>query len=347
METFEEKLSCLRSSIDNHIYCFFEKVSTQEISVLFPRTLNTIIFEEVRSLVTNGGKRIRSAILIHGAALFDEHALEKSVIYQAAIALELLHASYLIYDDIIDDDAMRRGYPSTHINLAQHVGDEKKGKNLAILAAILASALSQYIITKLPIEPHLHIKLLNVYADMQTFCIEGGVYELTENVDPISTAEQKTSGYTTMGPLLLGAILGGATQHDLRELSKAASDLGVAFQLQDDLLNAFGKTCNTGKPIGSDLRNGQKTWLFKQGMELANKNDRKILSAAIGNINASNKLIKQAHSILERCGARKACQKRIDLLNQNFITFIEKSNYQKSACSFFCNLVLAIANRIS
>jgi geranylgeranyl diphosphate synthase type I len=126
----------------------------------------------------------------------------------------------------------------------------------------------------------------------------------------------KTGSYTVRGPLRLGAILASAKPDTLSALDRFALPVGVAFQMQDDLLSAFGETARTGKPLGNDLRAGKRTALLAAGLSLARGKALRTLQRAVGNASATDAEVRDALAVLESSGARRAIEARVTQLSE-------------------------------
>lgn len=253
-------------------------------------------------LVRRGGKRLRPALLA-AAARACGRDLDAAVI-DAGCAWELLQAYFLVHDDWMDGDATRRGGPTVHVTLGERHRDAHLGASLAILAGDLACALAHRVIAASDAPREALVMFARVHEDV----VLGQTLDLTLGAHDLDAVERmhalKTASYTTRGPIALGAILAGA-RADL--LDSFAAPLGIAFQLRDDLLGAFGSTELTGKPVGSDLRSGKRTALIAEAF--VRTDDRAALerSLAAGDVAA-------IMSILEKSGARAAVEARATAL---------------------------------
>jgi geranylgeranyl diphosphate synthase, type I len=134
--------------------------------------------------------------------------------------------------------------------------------------------------------------------------------------DPERVYALKTASYTVQGPLAMGALLASAPRSLLSLLERFAQPAGIAFQLRDDLLGAFGRPETTGKPHGADLSAGKFTLLVKLGLARSRHRDRAVLRRVIGNTSATSLELEQALGVLERSGARAAVERRITELSQ-------------------------------
>jgi geranylgeranyl diphosphate synthase type I len=261
-----------------------------------------------------GGKRLRPALAVVGFRVADPVA-DLEPVLDAGLALELLHSYLLVHDDWMDGDELRRGGPTVHTSLARRFKDEKLGATSAILAGDLAAGLALETLSHLPL-PNGHAgALLECFARMQEDAILGqGLDVIGRGYDPEVAYALKTGSYTVRGPLRLGALLGGADTRTLRALDRFATPVGVAFQLADDLLSAFGSSALTGKALGNDLRAGKRTSLLLTGLRRARGRDRRILKSVVGKTKASDREIGRALAVLESSGARAAVEQRIEEL---------------------------------
>jgi geranylgeranyl diphosphate synthase, type I len=259
-----------------------------------------------------GGKRVRPALAVVGFRVAEPKASLEAVL-DAGLALELLHTYLLVHDDWMDEDALRRGGPTVHTTLAQRFKSEKLGAAAAILAGDLAASLALETFAKLPFPNGRAGALVECFAKMQEGAVLGqGLDVVGSGYDPEVAYALKTGSYTVRGPLRLGALLGGADARTLRALDRFAAPVGIAFQLADDLLSAFGSSAVTGKALGNDLRAGKRTSLLLTGLRRARGRDRRILKNVVGKAKASEAEVSRALAVLESSGARAAVEQRIE-----------------------------------
>jgi geranylgeranyl diphosphate synthase type II len=229
------------------------------------------LYEPVRYILSLGGKRIRPALVILACDLFAD-AVEPAVL--PAMAIEIFHNFTLLHDDIMDRSSIRRGQPTVHI---------KYSENVAILSGDVMSILASRLMNKAP------GVVLNVVHDVYTrtamqVC-EG--QQMDMNFEELLTVSEEE--YLTMielktavliaASLKIGAILGGSSQRDAEDLYKFGRNLGLAFQLQDDLLDTFGDPKLTGKKLGTDIVDNKKTFLMIQALEASSVQQREELTA--------------------------------------------------------------------
>ncbi|MFZ5894392.1 MAG: polyprenyl synthetase family protein [Myxococcota bacterium] len=272
---------------------------------------------EVREMVAalndlsrRGGKRLRPALLMAGFRAASHRSA--AVALDAGVALELLQSYFLIHDDWMDGDLVRRGGPSVHALLSRSLKDEHKGAASAILAGDYAAALALEVLARLRVPSAKSAAVLAAFAEMQLSAVAGQQIDLVGKAQDIEAAYVlKTGSYTVYGPLRLGAILAGGSPRLLNKLERLARPLGVGFQLRDDLLSAFGDPVQTGKPLGNDLKAGKRTLLLAEALRRARGKDRGVLASVVGNARAKERDVKSALQVMDTCGARAWVEARV------------------------------------
>jgi octaprenyl-diphosphate synthase len=197
---------------------------------------------------TSGGKRIRPAVLLMAARLSGYQG-ERAVLYAAVV--EFIHTATLVHDDIIDDSALRRGRQAVH---------SRWGNDITVL-------LGDYLYIKSMAMALTHdtLELVRVLCDVTLHMIEGELYQLTKNGDATISEEEhfdiirRKTAFLFGGCSQIGGMLGGISAEQEQALREYGFNLGIAFQLVDDLLDFTGDVEAVGKPIGSDLREGKVT----------------------------------------------------------------------------------------
>ncbi len=268
----------------------------------------------IRDLVLRGGKRLRPALLVAGYRSASTTApLEPAL--DAGVALELLQAYFLIHDDWMDQDVVRRGGPAVHAQLAKSFHSRRLGHAAGILAGDYAAALAAEALARVNAPPATAQRVFATFARMQLDAVTGQQLDLMGKVKDIEAAYAlKTASYTVLGPLRIGALLAAAPPRVLATLDRYAQPVGIAFQLRDDILSAFGDPGETGKPFGNDLKSGKRTVLLAAALKRARGRDHRLLESVVGNVKAKDSDVKRAVDVLERSGARRAVETRIDEL---------------------------------
>jgi geranylgeranyl diphosphate synthase type II len=242
-----------------------------------------------------GGKRVRPVLCLMGNELFGDIHPDA---WQVATAVELFHNFTLIHDDIMDNAPLRRGQPTVH---------EKYGASTALLAGDVMLVVAYDYINKIHTE-QLH-KIIHHFSKTAREVCEGQQldmnFEKQEVVsmdDYIHMIELKTS-VLLAASLQMGAILGGAGQANQQQLYAFGRNLGIAFQVQDDYLDAFGDPAKFGKQPGGDIVANKKTFLLIKALELASDSQRKELKRLLA-IDAPDK-VEKVLSIFKDCGVDK------------------------------------------
>ena len=223
-----------------------------------------IIYKAMRYSVFAGGKRLRPILMMNTCKMCGGDVNE---VIPFACALEMIHTYSLIHDDLpaMDNDDLRRGMPTSHI---------KFGEATAILAgdALLNKAfevVSQYNGNN----PQRAIKAMNMLAVSSGTegMIGGQIVDMESEGKDITLDELKYLHLNKTGAIIrsactVGALMGGANDGEIKAVDEFAQNLGVAFQIQDDLLDIYGDEKVLGKPVGSDDRNDKKTYVTVNGV---------------------------------------------------------------------------------
>jgi geranylgeranyl diphosphate synthase type I len=227
----------------------------------------------IRPFLT-GGKMIRGSLILAAHNRFGGTADRDAV--KAAAAMELFHSAFLIHDDIMDDDPLRRGRPSVHVQyrlLAEQEGLSDPagfGRGAALCAGDVLLFLGHEILSTLTSAPAIKTDVLRLFArelahvgpaQVQDVYFAKTRREVTRE-DIFRLYTYKTARYTFSLPLSVGARLAGAGSKILGDLVEIGRDLGLIFQIKDDELGQFGNPKTTGKPVGSDIGEGKKTLYY-------------------------------------------------------------------------------------
>ncbi len=236
---------------------FEEKFSQRH----FPEAPATL-YNAAEYILEIGGKRIRPVSVLMGNELFDEINPDA---WQVATAIELFHNFSLIHDDIMDQAPLRRGLPTVHT---------KYGASTALLAGDVMFAQAYDYLTR--INPAYIQKIIKLFNTTSKQVCEGQQLDM----DFEQMKQVQFSAYESMiilktsvllaASLQLGAILGGAGDRNQYHIYEFGKNLGIAFQLQDDYLDAFGDPTKFGKQVGGDILANKKTFLLIHTLEVAN-----------------------------------------------------------------------------
>lgn len=240
----------------------------------FPDEPGTL-YQPAAYILGIGGKRIRPVCVLMGNQLFNDIDPDA---YHAATAIELFHNFSLIHDDIMDKAPLRRGMQTVH---------EKYGESTALLAGDVMFVKAYEYLNK--IRPAMLQKVLYLFNNTASAVCEGQQLDMDfEKRDMVQMGEYvnmitlKTS-VLLAASLKLGAILGGAGEGNQNHLFEFGKNLGIAFQVQDDYLDAFGNPEKFGKKVGGDIMANKKTFLMIHAFETANTHQLNELKSLIQN----------------------------------------------------------------
>ncbi len=258
------------------------------------------LYEPCRYLIGLGGKRIRPVLCLMGAELFGD--IHKDA-YRAATGIELFHNFTLMHDDIMDKAPLRRGQPTVH---------ERNGLTAGILCGDVMCIEAYRQLASVTTHIHAVLHLFNRTAiqvcEGQQLDMD---YEQRDDVsvdEYIRMIELKTS-VLLAASLKIGALIGGATEGAADKLYNFGRALGIAFQLQDDYLDAFGDTEKLGKQAGGDILSDKKTFLHLKAMEGLSADDIAILKNLQGN--TENKKVDTTLALFRKSGADVQCREAV------------------------------------
>lgn len=260
----------LRKNIDTSLASFLETVKKDyKLHLVSP-----LLFESIKEFSLREGKRLRPLLLIltYKAYSPKNRGIAREL-YNASTCMEFLHNFMLIHDDIIDRSDLRRGRPTLHKVLAKTVPSkdaDKLGIDLGIIAGdiVYALAIDAFLSIKEPLERK--ERALKYFIQTAAFTAMGEFIDTVFGVKGIADVSEKdvflnytlkTARYTFDCPMVTGAILAGAPEKDIKQLSEYGLLIGQAFQIQDDIIGIFETEANIGKSILSDLAESKKTIL--------------------------------------------------------------------------------------
>jgi len=304
----------VRVSVDNYIIEFYatEIARAEAVSPDYAR-----LWQVLGDTYLAGGKRLRPYMVVLAFHACGGGRVEGDVL-AAAAALELLHCSMLIHDDIIDRDTVRHGKPNVagqyrgvyaaHLEPAKrdHLADSAAllGGDLLIMSAHRLIAESNFSAEKRLVALRLMNDAIFNVVGGELLDAESTTKTMSE-VDSLAIARYKTAHYSFVTPFIMGASLAGADRDTLAILTQYGDALGVAFQLADDLLGLFGDEEETGKPATSDLREGRRTFIMQKSYELASPAACAELDAIVGT-EVTLEQLGRVRTIMRECGAYDA-----------------------------------------
>jgi geranylgeranyl diphosphate synthase, type I len=303
------------------------------------------------------GKRLRPAFCYWGFR--GGGGPDGPEIITAAAALELLHASALVHDDVMDGSDTRRGQPALHRRFAaEHAGAgwsgpaDSFGVGAAILMGDLLLSWTDEMFQASGFPPGATRRGHRVLSTMRTEVMAGQYLDLLEQVSGAGTVESalrvancKSAKYTVERPLHLGAALAGAPDDVVRAYSRYGLPIGLAFQLRDDVLGVFGDPAQTGKPAGDDLREGKRTVLVALAFAKASAAQAAALGRRLGDRGLGQAGVSQAREIIASTGALAECEEMIDRYLSGALTALADAPVTAEAKEALAELALAATAR--
>jgi geranylgeranyl diphosphate synthase, type I len=283
-----------------------------------------------------GGKRLRAAFCYWGWRTGGGDADDDRIV-TAAASVEMLHASALAHDDVMDDSDTRRGRPSAHRQFQQMhetgrwQGDASDfGRSAAMLLGDLLLSWSDEMLRTCGLPDDRTLRGLRFFDAMRTEVVAGQYLDLVAQSQGQTSVPQamrvvrfKAAKYTVERPLHLGAALAGADPEVITALSSYGLPLGEAFQLRDDVLGVFGDPGVTGKPAGDDLREGKRTVLIGLAHERAGAEQRSVLDRMLGHKKLDDQGVQRLQEVITACGALAAVEELITELTAAATTALE------------------------
>lgn len=228
------------------------------------------LYEPITYILALGGKRMRPVLLLMGCELFGGAAASA---IDPALAIEVFHNFSLVHDDIMDKAPLRRGKATVH---------EKWNPNIAILSGDVMLVEAYKLIMK--VDDRLLREVLTIFNNTAVGVCEGQQWDMNfETRNQVGIEEyvnmiRLKTAVLLGGALKIGALIGGASAGDAELLCQFGEHLGIAFQLQDDILDVYGDPEKFGKQVGGDIISNKKTYLLIKALELAKDNQAVVLN---------------------------------------------------------------------
>lgn len=262
------------------------------------------LYDPIRYSMSLGGKRLRPVLCLSTCALFkDDYEQAKS----AAMAIEVFHNFTLLHDDVMDKACIRRGKPTVVA---------KYGLNTAILSGD-AMLIEAYRLLQQTDSPSYSI-IMDTFNEMARGVCEGQQLDMDfETRDDVTADEymemiRLKTAVLLAGSIKIGALVGGAASQEVQALYDYGILIGLAFQLQDDLLDSFGNPETFGKAIGGDIMDNKKTYLLIKALAGADTNQKREIQAWMGNPDAvREEKVEAMRELFEATGARAATEEKV------------------------------------
>ncbi|MGM0545115.1 MAG: polyprenyl synthetase family protein [Bacteroidota bacterium] len=300
----------------------------------------SLLYDPVRYTLSLTGKRVRPYLTLIGAGLCEGHTDEA---LPAAISIELLHNFTLLHDDIMDCAEKRRGEPSVY---------KKWDSNTAILSgdAMYAKAFKQlqYYGESDSYTKEQYKTILDIFLDSAERVCEGQAFDLMFEDEPdvsieayLKMIEGKTAALIS-GALTMGGAVAGATENTLNELRFIGRKAGVAFQIQDDLLDAIADPDKFGKKRGGDIIEGKKTYLTLLALERCNNDQKKKLINILADPHCGSEGVDHIIRLYEQLNVLGDTEKAVQYHYQEALEHLDQfdnTKYKNEIISFFNRLI--------
>ena len=299
--------------------------------------------DEIKRL-SKGGKRVRGYLVKLGAMLFGKDDDDYTSL---AAALEIFQTAILIHDDIIDEADKRRGMETINSKYKGHIGISK-----AIWIGDLGFFISYRIISNLNLSKELKEEISKVYSKTLHNTVNGEIIDVELPLKDTNYHKNmsdkiiydiyvnKTAWYTIIGPILIGAASANVSCEDKKKLIEIGTNLGIAFQIKDDLLGLYSSYNDMGKTL-NDIKEGKQTIIYKYALDRANKEELETIEKYYGNANVDangNKIITE---LFDKLGAKENAEKLVLEYTNKGIKIIDNLNVKnKELFTEFANYLL-------
>ena len=329
----------------------------QECKIIIENRINEILEGEIKRYKDNcfikesleelkrlskGGKRVRGYLIKLGQMLFGK---DDDSYIDIAAAIEIFQTAILIHDDVIDEADKRRGLDTINAKYAGQIGISK-----AICIGDLGFFISYNIINNANISDDLKIEIMKVYSKTLYNTVNGEIIDVELPLKSLEYHKKmddkliydiyvnKTAWYTIIGPILIGASSANASSLDKEKLMKMGENLGIAFQIKDDLLGLYSEDDSMGKTL-NDIKEGKQTIIYKYAIDHANKEEIEIINKYYGNSCVTMDENKIITDLFIKLGAKENAEKLeleytkkgIDIINsmdvKNKDLFMDFANY--------------------
>lgn len=329
-------LNINKQKIDNRI----NEILDNEIEKYKDNEFIKNSIEELKRL-SQGGKRVRGYLVKVGQMLF---GLDDDSFVDIAAALEIFQTAILIHDDIIDEADKRRGMETINAKYEGHLGVAK-----GICIGDLGFFISYKIISELNVSNEVKEEIFKVYSKTLYNTVNGEIIDVELPFKDINFHKNmndkiiydiyinKTAWYTIIGPLLIGIACTDANTYDKEKVIEAGVNLGIAFQIKDDLLGLYSDIISMGKTL-NDIKEGKQTIIYKYAIDNASDEQLKIISKHYGTFNdddSNNKIILE---LFEELGAKEYAEEKVEEYTNKAINIIDTMNIKNK------NLFIDFAN---
>ena len=326
-----------RLTVESRITALVGEWSAMPALTSMPTACRSVLDAVIRQALNSsaGGKRLRALLALQAYASFGGTEDGREAILDIACALEVFQTAALVHDDIIDDSDLRRGKPSAHRALEHDTGSASQGRGLGLMLGDLLATAGVGIVNRAASRLADSSALTTAFLTMQREVEIGQILDLAVEQAPLDDAEAladasmevfrwKTASYTTIAPIELALLSAGVETASARRTALAIGEpLGLAFQLQDDLIDVIGSSRTSGKPVGGDIREGKRTVLLADAISWADEPERAELIDIFSAQARDEAQVRRTIELFALTGAVERSRRRIEGLWERTLQAIE------------------------
>lgn len=296
-----------------------------------------LLYKPILYSMSGGGKRIRPTLLMLACEAFGGDVQQA---LPAAAAVEMFHNFTLLHDDIMDNAEVRRGKPSVYASW---------GDNVAILSGDAMMIYSYRLLSEVPADKL--ARIMEIFTTTALQVCEGQQYDMDFETQPkvavaeyMNMIELKTAALLC-GAVTIGATLAGASEEDVQKLHRFATEVGLAFQLQDDLLDSYGDE-QLGKKIGGDILEGKKTYLMIISLSHATEPQREVLRSTHLNKELSDEeKIAAVKGVYDAIGAKQMTEQQISVRISRALAILDTLSVPAERLEYMKSYVESLVGR--
>ena len=316
---------------------YLERVNNAIKAIPYPQQPSHL-YEPITYTMDLGGKRLRPVLVLMAC---DAVGGDINRAIKPAIGLEMFHNFTLLHDDVMDKADIRRGKPTVHV---------KWDDNTAILSGDAMLTMATQLIAQAPAD--VMPQVMDLYNRTAMEIYEGQQYDVDFETRADVTVDEYIEMIRLKTSVLLGcackmgALVGGADEATARLFYKVGENLGLAFQLQDDMLDVWGDEATFGKAIGGDIMNNKKTFLLINAMQRATGDHKVELSLWLNTPNASRSVkVPAVTAIYDALNLRSLSLDAINRYNNVALEALGKIDISAEARTEFCNFITRLVKR--
>ena len=296
------------------------------------------LYDPIDYTLSLGGKRIRPALLMLANNLFDG---DDKMALNSALAIEVFHNFTLLHDDIMDEAPLRRGEPSVY---------KKWNTNVAILSGDVMLMQSIQLLSKKN-HPNLH-RVLSIFNATAIQVCEGQQYDMdfenstTVSIDDYLKMIELKTAVLLAASLKIGAVISNASSDNAHHIYEFGKNLGIAFQLMDDILDLYGDPKKVGKRIGGDVIVNKKTYLLLKAQELATGKSKKDLEFCLSSsVLDDDTKVEKVKTIFNSLNIKKLAVEEMNLFYNTAISHLDSIDANESKKRVFEQFAKGLMNR--